>query len=162
MGSIALCLQAMAKIIRTEWGRYAIETGTKLPRLTASLLRRTAVSTMRESGQSRRDQRVLASHMAHRPVTADRDYDRTRQVSAKTTILRKMRSSYVVIANLKYICVRTLLDHLPYFSLYTTHTSFMFQEAGSSTAAAATVSVQQKRCDAPVSFLAFHNHIGVC
>ena len=67
-------------------------------RLTASLLRRTAVSTLRESGQSRRDQRVLASHMAHRLVTADRDYDRTRQVSAKTTILRKMRSSYVVIA----------------------------------------------------------------
>ena len=41
---------------------------------------------------------MLASHMAHRLVAADRDYDRTRQVGAKTTILRKMRSSYVVIS----------------------------------------------------------------
>ena len=37
--------------------------------------------------------------------------------------------------------------------------SHIFHVSGSgSTAAAATVSVQQKRCDAPVSFLAFHNH----
>lgn len=86
----------MSKILQKEWSRYGDEIGQVLPKLTATTSRKIAVSVLRESGANREDQRVLAIHMAHSVTTADRYYDKSTQLEARTDVVFRINEAYEV------------------------------------------------------------------
>ena len=86
----------MSKVVSREWSHYAAETGQDLPGLTASKSRKVAVTTIRESGADRQQQRVLARHMAHNVTTADRYYDKAGQFTERRDVLKTLSSIYEV------------------------------------------------------------------
>ena len=89
-------LQMMSKVVGHEWRHYAEETGEDLPGLTASKSRKVAVTTIRESGADRQQQRILARHMAHNVSTADRYYDKSSLFKERRDVLKKLSSMYTV------------------------------------------------------------------
>ncbi|XP_021365913.1 uncharacterized protein LOC110458507, partial [Mizuhopecten yessoensis] len=86
----------MAKAVKREWQKHASNIGKVLPPLTATLCRKMAVSTLRDAGGDRQQQRVLAKHMAHNPRTADRYYDRASQKKERVGVWEKINQLYKV------------------------------------------------------------------
>ena len=64
--------------------------------LTASKSRKVAVTTIRESGADRQQQRILARHMAHNVSTADRYYDKSSLFKERRDVLKKLSSMYTI------------------------------------------------------------------
>lgn len=89
-------LQTMSKLVQREWERYAEETGQVLPKLTASISRKVAVTTLRESGGDRAEQMLLAKHMVHSISTADTYYDKSNQREARSDVIEKITEAYMV------------------------------------------------------------------
>lgn len=94
--------QSMSKLVHREWERHQKESHTTLPKLTATKARKVAVSTLRESGASRKEQEALARQMVHNVTTADRYYDKSLQSAARAKVLQKLRSHYKVFIVKKY------------------------------------------------------------
>ena len=69
-------LQTVSKMFRTEFAQFGVEIGEEMKAFTASGSRKLAVSSLREGGADRDQQKSLARHMAHDLRTADRHYDR--------------------------------------------------------------------------------------
>lgn len=86
----------MSKLVQREWARYGQEVGEDLPKLTASIGRKVAVTTLREIGADRFEQTILAKHMAHDVKTADKYYDKSNQRGARNAVVGKVTKAYVV------------------------------------------------------------------
>ncbi|XP_063435482.1 uncharacterized protein LOC134716416 [Mytilus trossulus] len=85
---------SMSKMVNAEWQKFGKSIGKDLPKLTASLNRKLAVTTMREAGANRQEQTALAKHMAHNPETADRFYDKSRRTSDRHAALDFVQGQY--------------------------------------------------------------------
>ncbi|XP_021377779.1 uncharacterized protein LOC110465926 [Mizuhopecten yessoensis] len=85
----------MSKLVEREWLRHAKALGRPLPRLTATMCRKMAVTALRNSGGDREAQRSLAKHMAHLPSTADRYYDRCSDRQNRAKVLQTVKERYM-------------------------------------------------------------------
>ncbi|CAC5358693.1 unnamed protein product [Mytilus coruscus] len=85
---------SMSKMVNAEWQKFGKSIGKDLPKLTASLNRKLAVTTMREAGADRQIQTALAKHMAHNPETADRFYDKSRRTTDRHAALDSVQGQY--------------------------------------------------------------------
>ncbi|CAC5358690.1 unnamed protein product [Mytilus coruscus] len=85
---------AESKMVNAEWQKFGKSIGKDLPKLTASLNRKLAVTTMREAGADRQIQTALAKHMAHNPETADRFYDKSRRTTDRHAALDSVQGQY--------------------------------------------------------------------
>ena len=86
----------MSKVVAREWKHYAEETGKDLPAITASISRKVAVTSIRESGADRQQQRILARYMAYDVTTADCYYDKSGQLKEMRQVLKRLSSIYTV------------------------------------------------------------------
>ena len=85
-GEERMSSSAITKAYRRPWDRFAIETGKRLPDLTASMNRSLNVTIQRESGATTEEQKKLATHMTHSHDTASRYYDRSDRVHRVTSL----------------------------------------------------------------------------
>jgi len=84
----------MSKLINNEWKKHIEETGQEVTRMTASMNRKLAVTTIRDAGASREDQTLLARHMAHTVKTDDRYYDQSEQMKGRHDVLNTIQQKY--------------------------------------------------------------------
>ncbi|VDI12331.1 Hypothetical predicted protein [Mytilus galloprovincialis] len=85
---------SMSKMVNAEWQKFGKSIGKDLPKLTASLNRKLTVTTIREAGADRQTQTALAKHMAHKPETADRFYDKSRRTTDRHCALDSIEGEY--------------------------------------------------------------------
>lgn len=90
----------MSKLVQREWERYGEGMGEVLPKLTASIARKVAVSTLREAGGDRQDQETLARHMAHKVTTADKYYDQSELREDRQRVMGNVTKLYKVCSML--------------------------------------------------------------
>ena len=74
-GEERMSSSAITKAYRRPWDKFALETGKRLPDLTASMNRSLNVTIQRESRATTEEQKKLATHMTHSHKTASKYYD---------------------------------------------------------------------------------------
>ncbi|KAK3106967.1 hypothetical protein FSP39_004157, partial [Pinctada imbricata] len=90
----AITPSTMSKLVNKEWESFVKSEKLDLPKLTASINRKLAVSALREAEGSRQEQEHLALHMAHNVSTADRYYNPSLQKEARVAALEKVQDRY--------------------------------------------------------------------
>ncbi|CAG2231664.1 unnamed protein product [Mytilus edulis] len=85
---------SMSKMVNAEWQKFGKSIDKKMPKLTASLNRKLAVTTIKEAGADLQTQTVLAKHMAHKPETAERFYDKHHRTSDRHSALDSVQGQY--------------------------------------------------------------------
>ena len=88
--------QTVTKMYHWEWTRRGREVGKALPPITATQVRKVAVTALRESGGSQAHQRMLARQMAHKLSTADKAYDKAAMTREWSEAVQQLQKVYKV------------------------------------------------------------------